>query len=106
MNHYRCILSPPEEGLPGQPGVVLLDGLQGEEEQEEEQGEAEGRSTPPPNQGPQTTQTVDHQDTVPHAGRRGGGGERRGEEREGERERERGEREIGGGGRLGREGAI
>lgn len=56
--------------------MVLLDGLEGEEQEQQQHGETEDRSTPTAHQGTKTTEAVSHQDTVAHAEREreGGGG--------------------------------
>lgn len=54
--------------------MVLLDGFEGEEQEQQQHGETEDRSTPTAHQGTKTTEAVSHQDTVAHAEREGGGG--------------------------------
>lgn len=59
--------------------MVLLDGLEGEEQEQQQHGETEDRSTPTAHQGTKTTEAVSHQDTVAHAERereRGWGGDK------------------------------
>lgn len=65
-------LSLPEEGLPGEPDVVLLDGLPGEEQEQQQHGDTEDCCAPTAHYRTQPTQAMSHQDTVTHA-RRGEG---------------------------------
>ena len=63
----------PEEGLPGEPDVVLLDGLPGEEQEQQQHGDTEDCGAPAAHHRTQPTHTVSHQDTVTHTA--GGQGE-------------------------------
>lgn len=65
----------PKESLSRQPHVVLLDGLQGEEQQQQQHWDTEDRSTPTAHQGAKTTEAMSHQDAVAHAEREGWGWE-------------------------------